>query len=312
MAHLSLAACGVVVLLVVLLAAVAQATLSALLVHTPTTAGCATLPDIPADYCVLYQRAATVCPGLDWAVLAAIGKVESDHGRSTLPGVHHGENPSGAGGPMQFLQATFDSVIARHTLPPGGATPPSRYHPHDAIHAAAHYLCDHGADRADLRAAIFAYNPANRYVDTVLTQAAVYRSASVTSGAPTQAALLAVRYAQAQLGLPYLWGGDGPDHGDSGFDCSGLTKAAYAAAGITLPRTAQTQYNAGPHLPPGTPLLPGDLLFYGAGPHTVTHVGIAISPTHMINAPYPGAVVRIDLVGTYLGATRPAPPPTSP
>jgi cell wall-associated NlpC family hydrolase len=62
-----------------------------------------------------------------------------------------------------------------------------------------------------------------------------------------------VAFACAQLGKPYVWGGNG----DPGFDCSGLTHAAYHAAGIGLPRTAQTQYNAGPLLPPGTPAAPG-------------------------------------------------------
>ena len=53
--------------------------------------------DIPAGMLVLYQRAASVeCPRLPWTVLAAVGKVESDHGRSTLPGVHTGSNYAGA------------------------------------------------------------------------------------------------------------------------------------------------------------------------------------------------------------------------
>ena len=52
--------------------------------------------DIPTDYLVLYQQAATACPGLDWTILAAIGKIESDHGRSTLPGVQRGANAAGA------------------------------------------------------------------------------------------------------------------------------------------------------------------------------------------------------------------------
>jgi cell wall-associated NlpC family hydrolase len=93
-----------------------------------------------------------------------------------------------------------------------------------------------------------------------------------------------------------------------GFDCSGLTKAAYAAAGIDIPRTAQTQFNAGPRVPPGQPVAPGDLVFYGSSPSSVTHVGIAISSTQMINAPHRGAVVRIEPIerSTYLGATRPA------
>ncbi len=62
--------------------------------------------------------------------------------------------------------------------------------------------------------------------------------------APNPTALAAINYACGQRGLPYVWGGNGAQ--DGGFDCSGLTKAAYAAAGITLPRTAQTQYDAGP------------------------------------------------------------------
>src|SRR5690606_26410620 len=59
----------------------------------PSTGGSATVPspdavaDIPPEMLVLYQRAAGVCPGLDWSVLAAIGKIETDHGRSKLPGV---------------------------------------------------------------------------------------------------------------------------------------------------------------------------------------------------------------------------------
>ncbi|CAI7980625.1 Peptidoglycan endopeptidase RipB [Frankia sp. Hr75.2] len=65
-------------------------------------------------------------------------------------------------------------------------------------------------------------------------------------------------YIQGQIGIPYLWGGDGPAEG--GFDCSGLTRAAYLAAGIDLPRTTQTQYEAGPVVPPGEPLATGDLV----------------------------------------------------
>lgn len=262
------------------------------------------LTDIPADYLTLYLQAATVCPGLDWSVLAAIGKIETDHGRSELLGVASGENAAGAGGVMQVLSSTWDGILARHRIPPGGTTPPSRYNPHDAIHAAAFYLCDNGAGRGDFRAAIFAYNHAGWYVDKVLAQAVLYRGQSVTGGLPNQAALVAVRYAQTQLGKPYVWSGDGGS--DGGFDCSGLTHAAYAAAGITIPRTAQTQYNAGPLLPPGTPLGPGDLVFFSAIPGRITHVGIAISATDMINAPYTGAAIRVDPIGRYADASRPA------
>lgn len=94
---------------------------------------------------------------------------------------------------------------------------------------------------------------------------------------------------------------------DGGFDCSGLTRAAYAAAGISLPRTAQTQYDAGPHVLAGQPLLPGDLVFYGI-PANVRHVGLYIGGGLMIDAPDFGERVKSEPYKEtdYLGATRPA------
>ncbi|MFD9735699.1 NlpC/P60 family protein [Umezawaea sp. NPDC059074] len=296
---------------------VGQATLGTLSTRSSdTTINCAKpISDIPPTYCALYVAAAPVCPGLDWSVLAAIGKIESDHGRLALPGVHDGENYAGAGGPMQFLAPTFASVVASHQLPPGGASPPSRYNPHDAVHAAAFYLCDSGVQRGDLRAAIFAYNHAEWYVNQVLEQATKYAqeassgSNCTTIAAPNPIARAAIAYACKQLGLPYVWGGNGPDGGHTGFDCSGLTKAAYAAAGITLPRTAQTQFDAHPRLPSGTSLQPGDLVFYGS-PGNIHHVGLFIGNELMINAPtfnQPVQIAKYRYSGDdYAGAARPA------
>ncbi len=134
----------------------------------------AAVADIPADLLALYQRgAATTCPGLPWAVLAAIGKIESDHGRSPAPGVASGENAAGAGGPMQFLAATWDAygVDANQD----GRT--DRYDPADAIFGAASYLCASGAGNPRrLSDAVFAYNPADWYVRQVLAQAAAYET----------------------------------------------------------------------------------------------------------------------------------------
>jgi cell wall-associated NlpC family hydrolase len=272
------------------------------------------LADIPADYLALYQAAATVCPGLDWPVLAAIGKIETDHGRSPLAGVADGtENSAGARGPMQFLQSTFNGVVARHPLPPGGATPPSPWNKHDAIYAAAFYLCDSGAPR-DIRKAVFAYNHADWYVDEVLTQAQKYGEAMAGTGrcdriqAPNSTAAAAINFACGQLGLPYVWGGDGPTGGDAGFDCSGLTAAAYRAAGVSLPRTAQTQYNAGPPVQPGQPPLPGDLVFYGTR-GSIHHVGLYIGAGRMVHAPTFGEPVQVAEYrwrgDDYFGASRP-------
>ncbi len=289
--------------------------------------------DIPANYLSLYRDAAATCPGLRWSVLAAIGKIESNHGRSTLPGVQKGANPHGAKGPMQFLQRTFDGVTARHPVPPGGATPPSPHNPHDAVHTAAAYLCDNGArGNRDLNGAIFAYNHNHAYVNKVLDTARAYHRTKPSSAAPARpspspspspsapaspppaaprvddrngsAAQAAVAFARAQIGKPYVWGGNG----NPGYDCSGLTTAAYASAGIKLPRTAHTQYKHGPRLPAGAELQPGDLLFFGT-PRKIYHVGIFLGGTSMINAPTFGQKVKIQdyrRLSDYAGASRPA------
>ena len=301
---------GLVALLVILAAAGAGSLISGFGGGTQQPNSSA-LSDIPPDYLLLYREAAATCPGLPWSVLAAIGKVETDHGRSTLPGVHSGTNSAGAAGPMQFLLPTFNAVVHRTPPPPGGATPPSPYNPHDAIYAAAAYLCESGARNGkDIPGAIKTYNHADWYVAEVLTQAQAYVSAAGLGAqtAPGPAALEAINYAEGQLGLPYEWGGDGPAAGDAGFDCSGLTKAAYAAAGIPLPRVAQEQYDAGPHVPAGQALEPGDLVFYGTA-RDIHHVGLYIGGGQMIDAPRPGKPVRIEgyryAGDDFMGATRP-------
>jgi hypothetical protein len=300
-------------LLVVLVAAAAGGALGGML----GGAGAATAPSadafsaIPASYLALYQRAAATCPGLSWTVLAAIGTVESDNGQSTLPGVSAGQNAAGAMGPLQMLGPTFAAYD--EPLPPGGANPPSPYDPTDAIYAATRMLCANGGrNDANLARAVWDYNHSESYVTEVLDLAARYGQ-TATTAAPSAAAATALAYALSQLGTPYHWGGETPG---VGFDCSGLTQAAYAAAGITLPRVAQAQDDAGPHVPPGAPLEPGDLVFFGTSTSDVTHVGIVVNPSgEMIDAPHTGAQVRIEAFPTtidarwgtdlYLGATRP-------
>lgn len=130
------------------------------------------------------------------------------------------------------------------------------------------------------------------------------RAAPRAGGQHRSAALTAVAFALAQRGKPYIWGGNG----DPGFDCSGLTKAAYAAAKIALPRTAQDQYDYGPLLPAGAALRPGDLLFFGT-PDNIHHVGISLGGTLMINAPTFGQTVRVQdyrNASDYAGSSRPA------
>jgi len=266
--------------------------------------------DIPPDYLLLYEQAG-VAFDVPWHVLAGIGKVECDHGRNPDPACWQEgrENAAGAGGPMQFLASTWQ----QYGIAASGSGVPDRWNPADAITAAANFLKHNGAPD-NIEQAVFAYNHSDSYVQQVLAWADLYAnlySTGASESAPTTseaspdgpAAQDAVAYALAQLGTPYRWGGDEP----GGFDCSGLVQAAYQAAGIALPRVAQAQYDAGPPVPAGQPLQRGDLVFFGADPADVTHVGIVVSPGEMVDAPHTGAVVRIEPYDwpDYLGATRP-------
>ena len=144
---------------------------------------------IPAGYLAWYIGAAQTCQGLPWPVLAGIGKVESDHGQSNLPGVHAGANAAGAEGPMQFLPATFGEFA----VDADPAQPDSPYDPADAIYTAARMLCADGArggSPAGIDRAIFAYNHAGWYVTEVLSWAARYASpGSIAAAAPMPADL---------------------------------------------------------------------------------------------------------------------------
>jgi hypothetical protein len=124
--------------------------------------------NIPASYLRTYQAAAGRCPGLSWTVLAAIGKVESDHGRVRLPGVRSGWNHAGAAGPMQFGIGVgrAGNAWARFGRDYDGDGRTSVYDPGDAIPAAARYLCAAGAPR-HLDRAIYAYNHSWVYVAKV-------------------------------------------------------------------------------------------------------------------------------------------------
>jgi|GEM_PF-6355415 len=141
---------------------------------------------IPANYLALYQDAGQKY-GIPWNLIAAIGFEETDHGRSTLPGVSSGENSAGAGGPMQFLQGTFDQYGVDGNN--DGIT--SRYDPRDAIPSAANYLRASGAP-GDLHAAIFTYNQSEAYVAAVLAKMREYAgTAPVATGASTTTATTA-------------------------------------------------------------------------------------------------------------------------
>lgn len=110
-----------------------------------------------------------------------------------------------------------------------------------------------------------------------------------------------VAFAYAQIGKPYVFGASGPNS----YDCSGLTSAAWASVGISIPRTSQEQWASLPHVPTSA-MQPGDILvFNGAG-----HVGIYVGGNMMIDAPHTGLdVQKVALSGWYAstldGVVRP-------
>ncbi|MBA2808439.1 C40 family peptidase [Streptomyces sp. KM273126] len=123
-------------------------------------------------------------------------------------------------------------------------------------------------------------------------------AASSSAQAPSSRAAAALSYAYGKLGSPYVWGATGPD----AFDCSGLTQAAYRAAGVSLPRTTYAQIGAGQRIA-RSQLLPGDLVFFYSG---ISHVGIYVGNGQMIHAPRPGTQVRVAPLDEmpFAGATR--------
>jgi cell wall-associated NlpC family hydrolase len=133
----------------------------------------------------------------------------------------------------------------------------------------------------------------------------------------TPATRTAIAAALNYVGQMYAWGGGslsgpsegfGPDVGVVGFDCSGLTRYAYAQAGISIPRVAADQYAALPHV---FGLQPGDLVFYATDPNdpaTVHHVAMYLGRGQMIEAPESGERVHVTAMRygyEYIGAVRP-------
>ncbi|MDK9499505.1 NlpC/P60 family protein [Streptomyces katrae] len=118
---------------------------------------------------------------------------------------------------------------------------------------------------------------------------------------PTAAGGAALRYAAAQIGKPYVWGAEGP----GSFDCSGLTSRAWEHAGRSIPRTSQEQWARLTRVPLDR-LRPGDLVVYFP---KATHVALYVGDGKVIQAPRPGATVKVSPIAAnpLLGAVRPDP-----
>lgn len=112
----------------------------------------------------------------------------------------------------------------------------------------------------------------------------------------------AVAFAEAQIGKPYAFGATGP----GSYDCSGLTMAAWNAAGVQLDRTSEAQFHDGTPVSQDQ-LQPGDLVFFYDS-YAPSHVGIYVGNGTVIHAPHPGASVEYTKLSymPYVGARRPA------
>ncbi|WP_328319622.1 C40 family peptidase [Streptomyces sp. NBC_00388] len=137
--------------------------------------------------------------------------------------------------------------------------------------------------------------------DTSAAQGALDSSGALSGpqASATVQGARAVAFARAQVGKPYLWGAEGPHS----FDCSGLTRRAWEHAGRTIPRTSQQQWRR-LHRVSLRSLRPGDLILYFPG---ATHVALYVGGGKVVQAPRPGATVRISPMASnpILGAVRP-------
>lgn len=129
---------------------------------------------------------------------------------------------------------------------------------------------------------------------------------SSSGGSVPRSGAVAVAWAKRQLGLPYRWGGAGPNS----YDCSGLTMRAWQRAGVRLPHYAASQYQLSTKVPYSA-MRPGDLIFYArdtSRSSTIHHVTMFVGNGKMIEAPMTGLSVRIVPVrwnGTLAHAGRP-------
>ena len=243
---------GVAVVITLLIGLVMMASVGIL---GGSTASPTAQQEVPPNYLALYRSAADTCPGLPWSVLAAIGKVETNHGRLQAPGVTSGANFAGTAGPMQIgIGGKAGNTFGAYAVDGDGDGISNVYSTYEAATPAPW-----GGGPA---------TPPNHAV-----------------------AAIAIQFAYNQLGKPYVWGAEG----DNFYDCSGLMQRAYKEAGVQLPRTSREQWYAGARvLDPGD-LQPGDLVFGAKNlsePSTIYHVGMYIGAGNMIVAPYTGAVVR--------------------
>jgi cell wall-associated NlpC family hydrolase len=273
---------------------------------------------VPAAYATLIDASGAACPQLSAPLLAAQLYQESAFDPKAV-------SPAGAQGIAQFMPGTWPNWSSAQD----GDGRRDIWNPADAIPAAARYDCalaqqvsKMSGDPIDNMLAAYNAGPGavlaadgvpqisetENYVKNIRILEKAFAAPAGTV-ATSDVAVRAIAFAYERLGTPYLWGGTGTAAENGEFDCSGLTQAAYASVGVTIPRVAADQWYAGPHVPVDQ-LKPGDLVFFAYNvndPSTIHHVGIYVGGGAMIDAPHTGATIRFDPIGgsEYIGAVRP-------
>lgn len=271
---------------------------------------------VPDTFRNLINKWGNHCPALSPRILAAQLYQESGFriDKDTV-------SSAGAQGIAQFMPQTW----AANGVDGNGDGKKDIWDPEDAIPSAAVYDCKVAHDTrnapgnatrnmlAGYNAGSYAvrkyggippYRETQNYVRIITSTASTF-NLSKTATAQGQGNKV-IASAAGMIGKPYSWGGgdrNGPTAGTCcspngstgkstvGFDCSGLTIYAYAAVGITLPRTAAQQYAASKPVDQDQ-AQPGDLVFYGTSPETIHHVAIYLGNGNVLNAAKPGTKVR--------------------
>lgn len=263
---------------------------------------------------------------LSWVTLAGIGRTTSNHGREGDRTLTRDGTPTspigtielrnfagdvisqeGAEGPLQLSPAVWQQWAAT-----SAGDVPNIQDIDDAALTAGRALCDGGRDLDQGQqwlAGVSALHDEPLFLHRVLATANVYGTVGMQDEPPNEKVLRAVTFAIEKIGLPYVWGGNGTEQGDAGFDCSGLTTAAYASAGVSLERTAHWQYSSLPIIGPDEQPRLGDLVFFGDPDTKIHHVGMYIGNQQMIDAPTFGQAVQVHNYrkpgDSYAGAGRP-------
>lgn len=211
-------------------------------------------------------QSATAASSTVWDRLAACESSGNFRNADTGHNGHYGG--------FQFSPATWRSV--------GGSGLPSNATIAEQLKRAKILLAWSGPGQWECKVGLTKANGAAQGL-SVLGSKGSTSGSTAKSQTSSSAAAKAVAFARAQLGKPYTYGGTGP----YAWDCSGLTQAAWKAAGVSLPRVALAQFKAA-HVVAPSEVRPGDLVVYLGG----AHIAIYIGGEKIIEAPRPGAVVR--------------------